>query len=215
MKTVRQRILEFIQSHRAVTAIEVSQAFRMTEANARHHLNILMKQGTILVIDQKASSGRGRPARVFAISKQLLGDNLDLLTNVLLHLVASNSSNNPKEHILEEIARRMAEKMTANDYDSSQTGPLSSSFTRKLNRLTLILNQCSYESRWEAHKDAPHLILNHCPYAAILIDHPEICLIDANLIQNILGSSVVQTAKLLRDSTGLQHCIFRVGKERI
>ena len=73
MKTVRERILEYIRSHRAVTVAELSQAFQMTPANARHHLATLLEQGLLQVVADRPASGKGRPAHIYAISEQASG----------------------------------------------------------------------------------------------------------------------------------------------
>lgn len=213
MKTVRQRILEFIYSHRAVTAGELSLAFRMSEANTRHHLDQLLKQGLIQVEDHRKTPGRGRPARVFSPSERILGDNLDLLAAALLdELVASEVI---EYDPIDRLAERMAELMSSDEAFSNIAGRISKNMTHQLQRLSNILNKHHYYSRWEAYSDAPRLILGHCPYSAIIDKHPELCKMDANILENLLGTPVTQLAKLEKDSTGLKHCIFRIGKEQV
>ena len=61
--------------------------------------------------------------------------------------------------------------------------------TRRLYRTTEILNQQHYQARWEARPDAPRLVLGHCPFSAILEEHPELCKLDAYLIERFTGAS--------------------------
>jgi len=67
-----------------------------------------------------------------------------------------------------------------------------------------------YQARWEAHKQAPHIIFENCPYIAILENHPELCSIDAELLSELLGEEVDQLSKLEKDARGLAHCRFRI-----
>ncbi len=126
MKTVRQRILEFIQSHRAVSAAEISLAFRMTKANSRYHLTQLHEQGLIAVVDYRKRPGKGRPERVYSLSNQVLGDNLHTLAEALLQLVFLIPGDKPSSDFMKEIARNMAMSMEKPAGKSTESGAISS-----------------------------------------------------------------------------------------
>jgi predicted ArsR family transcriptional regulator len=70
------------------------------------------------------------------------------------------------------------------------------------------LNELQYQARWEASAWGPRLILGHCPYAAIVSDHPELCRMDAFLLETKIGKPVEQTGKLQINDTGLPFCTF-------
>ena len=57
------------------------------------------------------------------------------------------------------------------------------------------------------------VILGHCPYAEILPSHPELCLLDAHLLEVLLEVPVKQTARQEKTSQGLRQCVFVVGKK--
>jgi predicted ArsR family transcriptional regulator len=215
MKTVRARILDYIRSHRAVTVAELSLAFQMTPANARHHLSTLLDQGLLQLVDDRPASGKGRPAHIFAISEQALGDNLGLLADILLDQLTFQSGPEQLKSILRTLADQMASRMAASAKQTGAPDKTSQSLTRRLYRAIEILNQHHYQARWEARPDAPRLVLGHCPFSAILKEHPELCQMEAYLIENFTGIPVEQTAKLARDPSGLRFCMFRIGKERV
>jgi len=79
---------------------------------------------------------------------------------------------------------------------------------KRLVRAVERLNELHYQARWEASAAGPRLILGHCPYVAIVADHPELCRMDAFLLETRLGSSVEQTAKLQLSEKGLPFCAF-------
>ena len=215
MKTVRQRILDYIRSHRTVRVAELSLAFRMTPANARHHLATLLEQGLLQVVADRPASGKGRPAHIFAISEQALGDNLDLLADILLDQLANRTDTQQLDLVLSELADQLAHRMAARlKHTQAAAGP-GENLTRCLYRTTEILNQQHYQARWEARQDAPRLVLGHCPFSAILEEHPELCKLDAYLIERLTGATVEQTARLAKDPSGLRFCMFRIGKERV
>jgi predicted ArsR family transcriptional regulator len=215
MKTVRERILAYIRSHRAVTVAELSQAFQMTPANARHHLAPLLEQGLLQVVDKRPASSKGRPAHIFAISEQALGDNLDLLASILLDQIARQTDPEQLDSMLSQLAEQLASRMAASGNPAEATARPGESLTRRLYRTTEILNQRHYQARWEARPGAPRLVLGHCPFSAILKEHPELCKLDAYLIERFTGTPAVQIAKLAKDPAGLRFCLFRIGKERV
>ena len=83
--------------------------------------------------------------------------------------------------------------------------------SRRLARTIRSLNHLNYEARWEAHANSPRIILNHCPYAAIIANHPELCQVDALMLQKALGVSVTQQIKLGHNAQGLPFCVFQLG----
>jgi predicted ArsR family transcriptional regulator len=194
----------------------------MTEANARHHLSILREQGLIKEIGLRPRSGRGRPAKVFGLANHLIGDNLTILASVLLDLAESTP-----QLSLEAVSHRMADKIheiaeiEADPAAKPDAGFITipdvhpKNLTQSLNRLTQILNLQHYHSRWEAHIEAPILIFGNCPYSAIIEDHPELCQMDSGIIQQLLGVSNQQTAKMTKDASGLTQCVFRIGNQRV
>jgi predicted ArsR family transcriptional regulator len=89
---------------------------------------------------------------------------------------------------------------------------LPASLTHRLYQAVQRLNELGYQARWEAHSEAPRLLLGHCPYAAILPGHPELCKMDAYLLEGLLGVPVAQTKKRAQDSRGARYCLFIAGK---
>jgi predicted ArsR family transcriptional regulator len=215
MKTARQRILDYIRSHRAVTVMELSQAFQMTPANARYHLSTLVAQGLLQVLDNHPVPGRGRPAHIFALSKQSLGENLDLLAGILLDYINSHQDPARLDNLLRQFSTELTHRMAAGLEQAGAFPTIGEHLTLRLYRTTEILNQYHYQARWEARQDAPRVVLGHCPFSAILPEHPELCKIDAYLIERLSGAPVEQTGKLVKDPTGLRFCLFRIEKERV
>jgi predicted ArsR family transcriptional regulator len=208
MKTSRQRLMEYIETHQLVSAVEIGLAMHMTSANARHHLAILEEQGLVEVIGQRAPKGRGRPTQIYGLSRRKRGQNFDKLADVLLGYILDGLTPPEREGIIKQVADQMSDKAI------SEAGlKISRNLTIRLNDAIQILNHQKYMARWEAHAEAPRLILSNCPYAAILPDHPELCQLDGQVIEKLIALSVRQVAKLELDAQGLPHCVFKVGKQ--
>ena len=211
MKTSRQRLLEYIQTHRVVTVEDLSRALRMTRANARHHLGILREQGVVELVGQRPAKGKGRPAQLYSLAEQTQSHNLDRLVSALLQELFSSQPVDSQTLAFRTLARRMlAEQPSEPGYqDKTSSSP---NLTQRLYAAVRQLNDFNYQARWEAHALAPQMIFGHCPYASILPQHPEMCRFDGVLLEEMLGCAVTQTAKLESDPRGTVHCIFRVGK---
>jgi hypothetical protein len=54
-------------------------------------------------------------------------------------------------------------------------------------------------------------MLGHCPYRRILDDHPELCQLDASLLEYFLDMSVRQIEKLDINAKGLPQCVFLIN----
>lgn len=195
VKTSRQRLLEYIQSHNAATVDDLSRALKMTQANARHHLHILMDQGLVEVVGKRPALGRGRPSRVYAISNRSEGAGLEALLGALLSVGS-------EMEILQDAARQLA--ASTPEEDKKQASSMSSRLVAAVDRL----NELGYRARWEAHAEGPHVILGRCPYSSILEEHPELCRMDAALLSGLLDRPVVQRVKLESDRSGLPFCLF-------
>jgi len=199
--TTRSRIVEFLERFGLSTAKEVGKSLRIPLANVRHHLRSLLVEGAVVVVEQGVIQGRGRPPRLYGLSTQVKSHNLDVLAGAALQAFLTHIPSGAYHQGLQEIANRIAPPP-----ENRQTVTLTGRLTRTIRKL----NALNYQARWEAHREAPHLILGHCPYAAILAEHPELCQVDALVIQNLLGPPARQMKKLARDSRGSRYCLFVV-----
>lgn len=203
MKTSRQRLLSYLEKKQVASARDISSALKMTPANARHHLSILIQQGSVEIAGKRVGSGRGRPQNLYKVVKRETNINLKALIEALFQelYIAKSEQSQYKEQILQAIANRLT--------DGDPPGLLNP--TQRLNRAVTQLNQINYDARWEAHSESPHVIFNNCPYHDIVEDIPEICMIDKYVLENLSGISVVQIAKLELSPLGLKRCVFSLG----
>lgn len=191
----RQKILAFLKKQNIATATEIGAALRVTSANARHHLSLLAADGLVEAVSLRGQGQRGRPRKIYRLGNAVLGDNLAGLADALLAQVLPEEA----QSTLDALGRVLA-------------GPPPERSTPLMRRLALTvarLNAMRYHARWEAHITGPRLALGHCPYAAIIARRPELCRMDAVLLQTLLGTGVEQLAKLEQTETGNVYCLFR------
>jgi len=191
--STRQKIIEYLHDQRRCTVPEISEAFYMTRANMRYHLEKLVADGTVEVTNQHSDAkGRGRPVQIYQLAANSHPSNLPQLVDILLNQVTG-----------EEQLRKIAEVMAAD-------GEMSRHATQRINRVVQILNLKRYQARWEAHAQAPRILLHNCPYAAVLENHPELCRMDAYMLAQLLGLPVEQLARMDIFGSHPPACVFAV-----
>jgi predicted ArsR family transcriptional regulator len=188
--STRHKILDYLKRNRTVSSRELARALHMTPANARHHLGILAADGRAEVVSQRRG-GRGRPEKVYRLAGTLIGDNLSVLADALLAEASGKVE-------MEALGKRIV------GVNAVSSQPL----MRRLASAVERLNAMHYQSRWEAGAEGPRIVLGHCPYAAVIAKHPELCQMDKAMLAKLLGGEVRQTAKLEKGAGGLPYCVF-------
>ena len=201
MKTTRQLLCEHLQLKRTASAAELARALRLTPANIRHHLSALLAEGVVEKVGQRPPSGRGRPVQLFGLVEQLSRNNLALLVKALLSEMEKECSAFERESLIKRLAAHL----------HGVDGPAARTLAQRYVRAVQHLNTMNYQARWEAHARAPRVIFSHCPYAAVIQDHPELCLLDRYLLGELLGESARQLSKLEITAQGARQCIFLIG----
>jgi predicted ArsR family transcriptional regulator len=204
MQTTRQRIMDYLEENHTATAPELSRVFAMTVANVRHHLSVLGEMGMVEVVGQEEAGGRGRPTHIYMSTRTAQEHNLDMLAGALLAEFIGRDSPQQQTARLRSLAQRL----------SADMGVTTGAIPRRLLAAVHRLNSLHYKAHWEAHADAPHVILGRCPYAAIITDHPELCQMDAYLIEELVGIPAHQLEKLIHTPDGPPHCVFALRQNR-
>jgi predicted ArsR family transcriptional regulator len=197
MKSIRQRILDLLESRRAASAQELAQALQVTAANIRHHLANLAAEGLVAKTGSRQPTGRGRPTGVFGLVVRQ--DNHQALNEVLLELLASRYADD--DSWLCAAGRGLA----------GHAGNPERHITQRLVSAMQRLEALHYSPRWEAHPGAPQVVFERCPYGEIIENHPELCHMDRYLLQSLTAEDCEQTEKLTPTPLGTRVCRFKVG----
>jgi predicted ArsR family transcriptional regulator len=191
--TARHKVLAYLYKTGTASVREISRALKMSAANVRHHLRVLASDGRLELTSVRGHEGRGRPEKVYSIPRATLGDNLSALSEALLIEAGATVP-------VQALAKRLAGE------SNFKSQPVAK-------RLTLViekLNQMNYHARWEAGPQGPRVIFGHCPYAAIIAKHPELCRMDEAILRELMGQSAEQLTKIGRD--GSLSCLFVFGR---
>ena len=193
MTTARQKVLTYFAKSRTASAREIARALKLSAATVRHHLRVLAADGRLELISPRGSNGRGRPEKVYSLPRAALGDNLAALSDALLTEAGSRVP-------METLARRLA----------GESNYASQPLARRLNLTVEKFNQMKYHARWEAGSEGPRILFSHCPYAAIIEKHPELCRMDQTLLMELMGQPARQVSRTGKDGSSV--CVFVVGK---
>lgn len=191
--TARQKVLAYLTKNRTASAREISRALKMSAATVRHHLRVMTTDGRLEMSFVRGREGRGRPEKVFSLPSAALGNNLAMLSDAVMDEAGPTIR-------MEALARRLA-------------GETSYSNQPMAKRLSLTIDKLSsmnYHARWEAGPQGPRLIFGHCPYAAIIDRHPELCRMDESLLQELMGDSATQLFRIGKDGSSM--CVFALGR---
>ena len=188
MTTARQKVLAYLMKTRTASAREISRALKMSAPTVRHHLRVLVSDGRLEMTSVRGREGRGRPEKVYSIPRAAMGDNLSALSDALWTEAGVSVR-------VEALAKRLA----------GESNIKSQPVAKRLNLLVEKINQMKYHARWEAGQHGPRILFGHCPYAAIIGKHPELCQMDAALLKELYGDDMEQIAKI-ENFQGM--CIF-------
>jgi predicted ArsR family transcriptional regulator len=192
MITARQKVLTYLTKTRTASAREIGRGLKMSPATVRHHLRVLVAEGRLEISFERGREGRGRPEKVYSLPRAALGDNLSALGDAVLAEAGASVQ-------MEALAKRLAGNASFADHP----------IAKRLNLTVEQLNKMNYHARWEAGPQGPRLIFGHCPYAAIIGKHPELCKMDEALIEELMGDAATQIFKIGKD--GSSTCVFALG----
>ena len=193
MTTARQKVLAYFAKSRTASTREIARALKMSGATVRHHLRVLASDGRLELTSVRGRDGKGRPEKVYSLPRAALGDNLAALSDALL-----------TEGDLGGRMEALARQLVGDSSFASQ--PLA----KRLNLTVETLNEMNYHARWEAGAEGPRLVFSHCPYAAILEKHPELCQMDQAMLKNLMGQPARQILRTGKEGSSV--CVFVMGR---
>jgi predicted ArsR family transcriptional regulator len=191
--TARQKVLAYFAKSRTASTREVARALKMSPATVRHHLRVLASDGRLELTSVRGRGGKGRPEKVYSLPRAALGDNLAALSDALL-------TRSGTELRMEALAQHLVGESNFANH------PLA----KRLNLTTNKLNQMNYHARWEAGAEGPRIVFSHCPYAAIIEKHPELCQMDQAILTELVGQPAKQIFRTGKEGSSV--CVFVLGK---
>lgn len=198
MVTARHKVLSYLTRNRTASAREISRALKMSAATVRHHLRVMVADGRLEFETVRRREGRGRPEKVYSLPRGALGDNLSALSDALL--AEAGALNEDEASRMKALAGHLAGE------SKFESQPV----VKRLNLLVEKLDRMKYHARWEAGAEGPRVHFGHCPYAAIVARHPELCEMDTKLVSLLLSRPVLRESKPETQTSSVCPYVFLV-----
>jgi predicted ArsR family transcriptional regulator len=200
MEETHQQILNILQKKSSVTLNTLVRELDLAVATVRYHLTVLERDR--LVVSEKVRQKVGRPYWVYSLSQQgqeTFPKKYHRLSSFILTEVKAELGSDGLNTLLRRIAqRRLAER--ALDLAGK-------SLEEQLEILVTVLGEEGFAVTWE-HVGGKYLVTHHtCPYQSVVLQHPEVCQVDAELISGVMGVPGERTKCILY---GDQVCTFDV-----
>lgn len=200
----RERVARSILENGPSTAAALAERLELTPAAVRRHLEHLTESGTVEGREQKVygSRGRGRPARVFALTdagRDAFDQQYDDLAVAALRFLAETQG---EEAVVEFARRRVAfverdyAAVTADDPTLTPAEALARVFTAGGYAATV--------------RDLPigdQLCQQHCPVAHVAHEFPQLCEAETEAIGRVLGTHVQRLATIAHGDGVCTTCI--------
>ena len=181
-KPTEERILDLLRKHQQATCQELASLLGMTKANIQYHLQKMVQEKIVESSDEKPVEGKGRPAKIYRLHSNAFENNYEGLCEIVLsELMHDRRLPEPEEEVMTQMGERLAKKMM-----------VSGSMVQRLNQLIHYLNRHGYQANWEARQRGPMITFRSCPYATLLGAFPSLCLMDAQMIKDVLSARIIQ-----------------------
>ncbi|MDT0306731.1 MarR family transcriptional regulator [Streptomyces sp. DSM 44917] len=196
----RRRVARSILGHGPSTAAELADRLGLTQAAVRRHLDALVADGLVEPRDKRVygSRGRGRPAKVFAITdrgRDAFDQAYDELAVEALHWIERGAGGGARgEAAVLAFARARAEAQ-AEAYGRFLEG------VPPGERAGALARALSHHGYAATVRPAPaaageQLCQHHCPVAHAAARFPQLCDAETEVFSRLLGSHVQRLATL-------------------
>lgn len=190
----RARVARLILEHGPITASTLGERLGLTPAAIRRHLDNLMSEGMVEARDARpvGRRGRGRPARVFAITeagRDAFVHGYDDLASSALRFLAEKAG----PEAVAEFAHRQVAELERRYRPVLAEAPAH----QRVRLLAEVLSCDGYAaSAGEAPGGGEQLCQHHCPVAHVAAEFPELCDAEVEAFARLLGTPVRRLATI-------------------
>lgn len=200
----RERVARMLLELGPSTAAVLADRLLLTPAAVRRHLDHLVTEGALEAREPRvaAGRGRGRPAKVFAITdlgRERFDQQYDDLAAQALRFLAETGGN---AAVLEFARRRVAgieqhyDAIVAADPDLAPTHALAQALT-----------QGGYAASVRQGPVGEQLCQQHCPVSTVAHEFPQLCEAETEVISKVLGRHVQRLATIAHGDGVCTTCI--------
>ena len=192
--STRHRVAQSVLEHGPSTAAALGERLGLTAAAVRRHLDVLLDRGLLVAREQRVygSRGRGRPAKVFALTDAGRADFYsaydDLAIAALEFLAAEVGSPSVRKFAASRVApaeARYRESVAGAEPGRSPAQALAGALTAD-----------GYVASVRPSALGEQLCQHHCPVAHVAERFPELCAVETEMFSRVLGVHVQRLATI-------------------
>jgi predicted ArsR family transcriptional regulator len=195
-RDTRARVARLILEHGPVAASSLGERLGLTPAAVRRHLDALLAEGMIEIrrARPQAHRGRGRPAKLFAITdagRSAFVHAYDDLAGSALRFLAETSG----EEAVAEFARRQIADLERKHGPVVQAAPAD----QRVRVLAEALSADGYAasaSKGPGALGGEQLCQQHCPVSHVAAEFPQLCEAETEAFGRLLGTPVQRLATI-------------------
>ena len=210
-RPTRERVARSILDNGPSTAATLAERLDLTPAAVRRHLDQLVEEGAVEAREPRssASRGRGRPAKVFALTeagRDRFDQQYDDLAAQALRFLAETGG----ESAVREFAERRASFIQERFEGVRETHP-------ELGPAEVLARVFTAEGYAATVKDVPvgeQLCQQHCPVSHVAHEFPQLCEAETAAISRVLGRHVQRLATIAHGDGVCTTCIPSTPTEK-
>jgi predicted ArsR family transcriptional regulator len=200
MSDTRERILHTLLNQSQCSVYALATAVGINPISVRHHIARLEAEG--LVTSQIERYGVGRPRHVYLLTEAGLEKFPTRYIRLMSRLLEQMKDSLP-ETIVNALFSKMAADLAANLAAEANLKNLS--IEKRLDVIKNLLAEEGFTVEWERQADEVLFRGIRCPYFRISQEHPEVCLVDQQLLSHLLNVPAQKVRRIL-DSNA--HCAY-------
>jgi predicted ArsR family transcriptional regulator len=174
-------ILRYLQRNGEATIRQLEDAVQVSTTAVREQLTHLQAEGLVVIRTER--HGPGRPRSVYALSEKAqrqFPKQYDRLILLLLHELGSEGEERVTT-LLDRVSQRLADEYAARMHGTDVQA--------RLNELRHLLESRGVAAEVVAESNSIQLF--SCPYYEIAHQHPELCSMERQMLEYVLGEKIV------------------------
>ncbi len=199
-QTTRGKIVAELRRRRSASAADLASLFGLSPNAVRQQLVVLERDG--LVDEKSVRRGPTKPTLEFSLTPdadRLFPQQYDKMLSAVLREVKDRYGSPGVEQIFNSIARRAVEKtklkVTAGDAEG------------KVAQLTEVLRDGGVAAEYSLIEGGFMLTEHNCPYSGVVKEHPEVCSVIHQVLDETVGGAHTQVESLAH---GGKSCKFEL-----
>jgi len=185
---------------RCASASDLAGAFGLSPNAVRQQLVVLQRDG--LVSERPARRGRTKPTYEFSLTpdgEKLFPQRYDKMPGAVLREVREQFGEGGVASVFDGIAQRTGAK--------AKRRVTATTATERMAQLTQVLGEGGVVADYNLIDGGFALHEHNCPYSEVVKEHPEVCAVIHQVLDETVGGKNVQTGSLAR---GDAECTFEV-----